>query len=389
MGMNSRTWAEINLDALAHNMQNIRAATDKNAMVMAVVKADAYGHGVLECAKVLLENGADRLAVSCMDEAIQLRRAGFSVPVLILGALFEDEADDAVKYDITPTVFSKASAKLLSDAAVKQGKTAKAHIKIDTGMARIGYVAGIDDAAVVAEILEIAALPNLELEGIFTHFATADERQEDYTRLQFARFMKLCNMLEEAGLYIPVRHAANSAAVMMYPEMHLDMVRPGIILYGFYPSEEVDRTRLALEKVMTVKSRVTMVKQLGKEHGVSYGKEYITSRDTKIATVPIGYADGYTRLLKNKAKMIANGKIVPVIGRICMDQCMIDVTSVHNISTGDEVIIFGTDTITADDLAKMLGTISYEIICMIAKRIPRVYFKNGEAVTTLNYLSKL
>lgn len=237
--------------------------------------------------------------------------------------------------------------------------------------------------------MRIAALPNVEVEGIFTHFAAADEKEEEYTHLQFSRFMAVCDALEKAGLKIPVRHCANSAAIMMYPQMHLDMVRAGIILYGFYPSADVDKTRLPLKRVMTLKTRITRIETPGSQRGVSYGIEYITGQGTKIATVPVGYADGYTRLLNRKAKMIANGKIVPVIGRICMDQCMIDVTNVHNINTGDEVIIFGADTVTADDLADMLGTINYEIVCMIAKRVPRVYFENGEAVTTVNYLSKL
>ncbi len=386
---NRRTWAEIDLDALKENIQNIRKITEKDAMVMAVVKADAYGHGVVECARALLENGADRLAVACVDEAVQLRHAGIQAPVLILGASFPEEAAEIVEYGIMPAVFSYALAECLSEEAVRQNKTVKLHIKIDTGMTRIGYVAGVEDVKIVEEILRIAALPNVEVEGIFTHFAAADEKEEEYTHLQFSRFMAVCDALEKAGLKIPVRHCANSAAIMMYPQMHLDMVRAGIILYGFYPSADVDKTRLPLKRVMTLKTRITRIETPGSQRGVSYGIEYITGQGTKIATVPVGYADGYTRLLNRKAKMIANGKIVPVIGRICMDQCMIDVTNVHNINTGDEVIIFGADTVTADDLADMLGTINYEIVCMIAKRVPRVYFENGEAVTTVNYLSKL
>lgn len=386
---NHRTWAEIDLDALKHNIQNIRKITQKQAMVMAVVKADAYGHGVVECAKTLLENGADRLGVACVDEAIQLRHAGISAPILILGASFAGEAEEIVKYDIMPAVFSEELAEVLSEEAARQNKTVKLHIKIDTGMTRIGYVAGEDDEKIVNEILEIAKLPHVEIEGIFTHFATADEKDDSYTRLQFARFMAVCDMLAAKGLRIPVRHCANSAAIMMYPEMHLDMVRAGIILYGFYPSGDVDRGRLPLKRIMTLKAQITRIETPGPKRGVSYGGEYITDQNTKIATVPIGYADGYTRLLNHKAKMIANGKIVPVIGRICMDQCMIDVTNVHTIHTGDEVIIFGADTVTADDLASMLGTINYEVVCMVAKRVPRVYFENGEAVTILNYLSKL
>ena len=387
--MNTRTWAEIDLDALKFNIGEIRKITDKNAMVMAVVKADGYGHGAVECSKLLLENGADRLAVSCFDEAIQLRRAGIDAPILILGASFDEETDAIVENDITACVFSYDFAKELSESAKKYSKTAKIHIKIDTGMSRIGYVAADDDERVVDEIIKISQLPNIELEGVFSHLSTADEADGEYTMLQFKRFCSLCEMIEKRGLNIPVKHIANSAAIMMYPKMHLDMVRAGIIIYGLYPSDEVDKSRLKLKRVMRLKSRITMIKELMENRGVSYGKMYITERKTKVATVPVGYADGYTRMLNGKAKMIANGTPVDVIGKICMDQCMIDVTNVHNIKAGDEVVIFGADTVTADTLAKNIGTINYEIVCMISKRIPRIYIKDGRTVRTLNYLSKL
>ncbi len=387
--MNTRTWAEIDLDALKFNIEEIRKITDKNAMVMAVVKADGYGHGAVECSKLLLENGADRLAVSCFDEAVQLRRAGIDAPILILGASFDEETDGIVENDITACVFSYDFAKVLSESAKKHSKTAKIHIKIDTGMSRLGYVAADDDEKVVDEILRISKLSGIEIEGIFSHLSTADEADKEYTELQFERFCTLCELLEKRGIVIPVKHIANSAAIMMYPKMHLDMVRAGNIIYGLYPSDEVDKSRLELKKVMRLKSRITMVKELMEDRGVSYGKMYITERKTKIATVPVGYADGYTRMLNGKAKMIANGTPVDVIGKICMDQCMIDVTNVHNIKAGDEVVIFGADTVTADTLAKNIGTINYEIVCMISKRIPRIYIKDGRTVRTLNYLSKL
>lgn len=387
--MNTRTWAEIDLDALKCNIKEIRKITSPKAMVMAVVKADAYGHGAVECSRLLLENGADRLAVSCFDEALQLRRDGINAPILILGASYDEEAKGIVSHDITACVFSHDFAHALSQAAKELNKTAKIHIKLDTGMSRIGYVSGIDDEAVTDEIMRIAALDNIEIEGVFSHFSTADERDSAYTRLQLERFLSVCRLLKKKGLNIPVRHIANSAAIMMYPETHLDMVRAGNILYGLYPSEEVDKNRLHLKKVMTLKSRITMVKELCEDRGVSYGKMYITERKTRIATVPIGYADGYTRMLNGKAQMLADGQPVDVIGKICMDQCMIDVTNVHNINAGDEVVIFGADTVTADTLASWLNTINYEIVCMISKRIPRIYLQNGRKVKTLNYLSKL
>ena len=387
--MNTRTWAEIDLDALTENIKEIRRITDKNAMVMAVVKSDAYGHGVVECAHILLENGADRLSVACLDEALQLRRAGIEAPILILGASFDEEIPELVEYDIITTVFNLDFAEKLSIEAKKQCKNALIHIKLDTGMSRIGYIAGVCDEKITDEIIEISKLDNIVIEGIFSHLSTSDETNPDYTFLQFDRFMKVCNMIENKGLKIPVKHIANSAAIMMYPNMHLDMVRAGVILYGLYPSDEVDKTKLKLKRVMTLKSRITRIEEISDNRGVSYGKTYITKGKTKIATVAIGYADGYTRMLSGKAKMEVNGQIVDVIGRICMDQCMINVTNVNNINVGDEVIVFGPDTVTADTLASWIGTINYEIVCMISKRIPRVYITDGRTVNSLNYLSKL
>ena len=387
--MNTRTWAEIDLDALTHNMQEIRRITDKNAMIMAVVKSDAYGHGAVDVSKHLLKSGADYLAVAFCDEAMQLRRAGIDAPILILGTSFEEEIETLVTNDITVSVYSYEFAKKISTCAKTLKKTAKIHIKLDTGMSRIGYLTDIDDEKIADEIIEISKLSNIEIEGVFSHLSTADEKDETYTMLQFERFMKVCNLLEKKGLDIKIRHIANSAAIMMYPQMHLDMVRAGIVIYGCYPSEEVDKSRLSLEKVMTVKSRITHIKEICDNRGVSYGKTYITNGKTKIATVPIGYADGYTRMLSGKAKILTGTTEVPVIGRICMDQCMIDVTNVHNINIGDEVIIFGKDTVTADTLASYLDTINYEIISMISKRIPRIFIQNGRTVNTLNYLGRL
>lgn len=387
--MKTRTWAEIDLDSLTYNIHEIRRITNPSAKIMAVVKADAYGHGVREVAKTLIDEGADYLAVACVDEGKQLRNDGITVPILILGAVMPEDAEDLIDYQLMPAVFDYELAKAVSDSALSKNTRAKIHIKLDTGMSRIGFVTGVDDDAVCREIAEIAALPGIEIEGIFSHFSTSDEHDQSYTKLQFNRFMTVCSMLEERGIKIPIRHIANSAAIMMYPETHLEMVRAGVILYGLYPSEEVDKTKLSLKPVMSVKARVTMVKELEENRGVSYGKSYITNHRTRIATVPIGYADGYTRLLSGKAQMIAKNEKVPVIGRICMDQCMIDVTNVHTINAGDEVVVFGADTVTADDLAEWIGTINYEIICVIAKRIPRIYLKNGEVETVINYLENL
>lgn len=384
--MDKRTWAEVDLDAIAHNIKEIRKITNPNAKIMAVVKADAYGHGFLEVAKTLLENGADRLAVAVLQEGKQLRSRGVTVPILILGASGEEAVEDLINFDITPSVFTYEFAKVLSYEAERKEKVTKIHIKIDTGMSRIGFLAGENNEEIVDEIIKISKLPYIEIEGIFSHFATSDEYDKSYTLLQYGRFMDVCSRLEEKGLNIPIKHICNSAGIMMYPEMHLDMVRPGVILYGMYPSDEVDKSRLDLIPAMTLKSTITHIKEVEPGRGVSYGKEYITDKKTKIATVPIGYADGYLRKLAKHGKMIVDGVKVPIIGRICMDQCMIDVTNVHNIDKGDEVIIFGREGVTVDDLAEWLETINYEVSCVIGKRIPRIYTKDGKAVKVLNYL---
>lgn len=384
--MDKRTWAEVDLDAIAHNIKEIRKITNPHAKIMAVVKADAYGHGFLEVTKTLLENGADRLAVAVLQEGKQLRSRGVTVPILILGASGEETVEDLINFDITPSVFTYEFAKALSYEAERKEKVTKIHIKIDTGMSRIGFLAGENNEEIVDEIIKISKLPYIEIEGIFSHFATSDEYDKSYTLLQYERFTDVCNRLEEKGLHIPIKHICNSAGIMMYPEMHLDMVRPGVILYGMYPSDEVDKSRLDLIPAMTLKSTITHIKEVEPGRGVSYGKEYITDKKTKIATVPIGYADGYLRKLAKHGKMIVNGVKVPIIGRICMDQCMIDVTNVHNIDKGDEVIIFGREGVTVDDLAEWLETINYEVSCVIGKRIPRIYTKDGKAVKVLNYL---
>ena len=363
--MEKRTWAEIDLDAIAHNMREIRKITSPDAQIMAVVKADGYGCGFYETTKVLLENGADRLAVAILQEGKQLRKRGIDVPILILGASFEDDIEDIIDSDITPNVCSFEFAKAISEVSERKQKTTKIHIKLDTGQSRVGFLISDNNEKVIREIEKISQLPYIEIEGIFSHFSTSDEADDSYTRLQFKRFMEVCNELKNIGINIPIKHICNSAGVMMYPEMHLDMVRPGVILYGMYPSEEVDKSRLNLIPAMTVKSKITFVKEVEAGRGVSYGKEYITDGTTKIATVPIGYADGYLRKIAKCGKMIVNGVKVPIIGRICMDQCMINVSNVHNIERGDEAIIFGREGITIDDLAKWLDTINYEISCVI------------------------
>lgn len=381
--MNKRAWAEIDLDAVANNIREIRRITSPDSKIMGVVKADGYGHGFVEVTKTILNNGADYLAVATLEEAVQLRKRKFDVPILILGATEDAGADDLVEYNVMPTVFTYDFARVLSQSAVKKGRTAKIHIKLDTGMSRIGFLCCEES---VEEIIKISQLDNIEIEGIFSHLSCSDEKDRTYTQMQFEKFKDMCERLEKRGLKIPIKHICNSAGIMMYPEMHLDMVRPGIIIYGLYPSDEVDKSKLRLKPAMTLKAKITMVKEVDAGVGVSYGKTYITDKKTKIATVSIGYADGYIRLLSGKAKMMYGEECVDVIGRICMDQCMIDVTNVHNISIGDEVIIFGSEKITADTVAGWLGAVNYEIVCMIGRRIPRIYIKDGKVVRRVAYL---
>lgn len=383
----NRAWAEIDLDAIAHNVHEIRKLTGKRVELMGAVKADAYGHGVLEVVRTLLDSGVNQLAVSMLDEAIQIRKMGISVPILILGYTDPARADEIILNDVSQTVFSLDLAQALSAASVRLGRSAKIHVKIDTGMTRLGFMPGY---AAVKNIMEISRMPGLIIEGLFTHFASADEHERDYTMMQFERFMSVCSELARVGIHIPLKHACNSGGIIQYPEMHLDMVRPGIILYGLYPSNEVTRSSIDLKPAMTLKANVVHVKDVDKDVCISYGRTFRTSRKSRIATVPIGYADGYTRLMSNKGRMLVNGEFAPVVGRICMDQCMIDVTDLKSdVHVGDEVVIFGSQggaSISVDEIAAEVGTINYELVCIIGKRIPRVYLKGGEICSVLNYL---
>lgn len=392
MRAEKRAWAEISLDAIEHNIQAIRRHVGEQTRILGVVKADAYGHGYLEVAKTLLDSGADFLAVACLDEAVQLRLCGIAAPILILGHTANEYSSELVGRDIIPTCFNVELAQCVSRSAVKQNKTAKIHIKLDTGMSRVGFRYTEDEAInqqTIETILEIAELPNIEVEGIFTHFAVADDDDDDYTMLQFRRFKEACCRLQERGLAIPIRHCCNSAALMRFPEMHMDMVRPGIIQYGLTPSDFVDKGILDLWPAMQLKARIVHLKEVEKGVTVSYGRKYKTPATTKIATIPIGYADGFSRLLSGQAEVIVKDQLCKIIGNICMDQCMIDVTDVNNISVGDDVILFGKGEhveIPVESLAEKMGTINYEILCVIGKRIPRVYFKNGRVEEVHNYL---
>lgn len=378
-------WAEINLDNLAHNMKEIKGIS-KSKEIMAVVKADAYGHGAIDVAPVLLENGATRLAVAVINEAVELRRSGINVPIMILGytpAIFSHEL---FKYDIQQTVTSYQYAKELSIEAKREKKVVKVHLAFDSGMGRIGFLPSEES---IDEIYKISKLENLEIVGGFSHFSTADEENKDYTFEQLKKFHYFCDKLASKGIELNIRHIANSAAIIDLEDTHFDAVRPGIILYGYYPSDEVQLEKIKLKPVMTLKTNIVHIKKLEKGQYISYGRKYQTSKEEIIATLPVGYADGYTRQLTEKAKVIINGEFAPVVGRICMDQCMVDVTHLKDVKIGDEVILMGEHNnlkFNADDIASVLGTINYEVVCMISKRVPRVYIKDNKVVKIRNYV---
>lgn len=380
------TWAEINIDNLAHNMKEIRKNTREETLVTAVVKADAYGHGAIEAGRVFLKNGANRLAVATLREGIELRKAGIEAPILILGATPNSEDELGVKWNLIETIFSYEKAQNLSKVAKKNNKIVDIHIKIDTGMGRIGF---LPRKETIEEIKAINELPNIRIEGIFTHFARADEKDKTFTREQFKRFRWVIEELEEIGINIPIKHVSNSAGIIDLPEYNLDMVRSGIINYGLYPSDEVNKENIKLKPAMTLKTRISNIKKVPKNTGISYGHTFITEKDSIIGTIPIGYADGFTRLLSSKGEVLVNGKKVPILGRICMDQSMIDLTDVDNVNIGDEVVIFGEDdesSISIEEVAEKLDTINYEIVCMVGRRIPRVYKRNGEITSIVDYL---
>lgn len=381
------TWAEIDLNAYAHNIQELNRITRPPARLMAVVKANGYGHGAVEISRRALQNGAGYLAVARINEAVALRKAGLSAPILILGYSPPALAETLIEYELTQTVYHLRTAQALSDMARRAGRKIKIHIKVDSGMGRLGFVLAPSDMEITNEkaenhtleqILSIARLAGLQVEGIFTHFATADSADKSYANRQLERFSDFINHLTVAGLQIPIVHAANSAALIDMPESHFDMVRPGIATYGLYPSPEVSKNTVELRPVMALKSRIVHLKKVPAGFYVSYGITHCTAEPTTIATVPVGYADGYNRLLSSRGHMLVHGQRVPIIGRVCMDLTMLDVGKLSAVAIEDEVVLFGQQqdaTITADELAAELNTINYEIVATITARVPRVYIR--------------
>lgn len=386
MDVNIRpVWAEVNLDNIINNINEIKKNINAEEII-AVVKANAYGHGAIDVAPILVESGADKLAVATLSEALELREAGIKVPILILGYTDVSFAEMLINNDIEQTVYSLDYAKELSKKAEALGKIAKIHIAVDTGMGRIGF---LPNKKSVEEVVEISKLINLKITGVFTHFSNADEEDKSYAHNQIEKFNSFINEIEKREVNLGVKHISNSASIIDIEDAHYNAIRPGIILYGYYPSDYINKDKLKLMPALSLKCQVIHVKELPKGEYIGYGRKFRTERDSVIATLPIGYADGYIRGLYGKAQVIINGKLAPVVGKICMDQCMVDVTDIGPVNVGDEVILLGEDNgikNNADDMAEMLDTINYEILCMIGRRVPRIYIKDGKMVNVRNYL---
>lgn len=385
----NRTWAEIDLDNLHHNFAVIQQHVAPGTKILAVIKADAYGHGAVPLAQLYTQMGADYLAVATLDEAIQLRNAHIATPILILGHTPCENAGELIRHQVTQTVYDMEDAKRLSDIAQQQGGRVRVHIKIDTGMSRIGvmYQDSQRDKNAIDTVRAICQLPGLEPEGIFTHFAVADEAGDPFTFTQFQQFTDLIDQLAAEGITFPIRHCSNSGAILNYPQMHLDMVRAGLILYGVFPTNAVED--FDLRPAMSLKTTVANVKYVEKGTTVSYGRKYTAGRRIQLATIPVGYADGISRVLSGRISVIVKGTLAPVVGNICMDQCMVDISDIPGVKIGDEVTIFGGNGDRwnlLNRLADAWGTINYEVLCQVSKRIPRIYLQDGKPVSSLTYL---
>ena len=383
------TQAEVNLDHLRANYNSFRNSLPEKMKLLACVKANAYGHGAVEVTREMEKLGADYLSVAFLDEALELRQAGILMPILVLGYTPPEGIETAWKHDVTVTLFSPEVLEAIK-ALPEAEERLKVHIKIDSGMGRLGLLPG--DAA-VSFIEEVFSLPQVIVEGMFTHFARADEEDKGYTLEQYRRFKSVADALRDLGHTIPIIHTGNSAAAIDTPDLSYNMVRIGISLYGLYPSDEVNRATVSLSPVMTLKTQIVYVKKLPPNYGISYGSKYVTEDEEVIGTLPIGYADGYSRMLSGKAEVLIRGRRVPVVGNICMDQCMVSLKSfaeeAEQIKAGEEVVLIGQQSdscITADELASKLGTIPYELVCMIAHRVPRTYIRERLPVNRVNPL---
>ncbi len=368
-------WAEINVSNLDFNIKSIRNKVGPNRKITGIIKADGYGHGSVKLAEVLRANGIDSFGVATLSEAIRLRKAGFlTEEIMVIGLTPDPYVNTIIDYNLTPVTDSLHNARAFSEAALKAGTVVRGYVVCDSGMGRIGYCP--EDATAVEEVRQISQLPGFQIQGLFSHFATADAADKTYSAMQEQRFMAFYKKLIDADITVPLRTLANSAAIMEIPSAWFDQVRPGIILYGCYPSGEVDRNQLELKPVMSVKANIVHLKKVPIGTTISYGRRFTATRESLIATIPLGYADGFPRPYSMKGHVLVNGVKAPLAGNICMDQCMVDVTDVPYVRLGDEVTVMGKDgihEILADDIAEATGTINYEIVCAFGQRLPKVY----------------
>ncbi len=381
------TVAEVDLDAIRHNVRQFRRHLPKSVRLMAVVKADAYGHGAVPAARAALSAGADSLAVAFLDEALELRAAGVSAPILVMGYTPPRAVGEAVRNDVTLTVYSEEVVEALGCQVAREGRSVDVHVKVDTGMGRIGLL----EEDFPAFLRHFARFPRLRIGGVYTHFACADEPDKGYTHFQHRRLLRFLDQLREAGMDTPLVHCSNSAAAIALPEYRHALVRIGIGMYGYYPSEELNRRVIRLKPALTLKTRIVRLKRPPKGTGISYGKTVTVDGSRWIATIPVGYADGLSRRLSNRGSALVKGRRVPIVGRVCMDQTMLDVTEAMPVSVGDEVVLYGRqgdEVICVDEVARLLDTISYEVTCAVGWRVPRVYLEGGKPVEVINRLMR-
>lgn len=379
-----RVQANINLDAIYDNVANARKLLSKDTKMMAIIKADAYGHGATQVASTI-DDIVDAYGVAILEEGIELRKAGIRKPILILGFTPKPQYQDMIAYDITTAVFKRDMAEMISKAAVSMHTKAKIHIKLDTGMSRIGFA--LNEKS-IEDIVAISKMPGILIEGCFSHFARMDEADKTKADRQFLSFCEFVNQLEKSGVQIPVKHISNSAGIIEAPKVHLDMVRDGICVYGLYPSEEVNKKKLPLTPAMELKSTISFIKTLPEGIEIGYGGTYTTKRETVVATIPVGYADGYPRSLSNKGYVLIHGQKAPILGRVCMDQFMVDVSNIPEAKEGDTVTLFGKDGdahISVEEIADMAYSFNYEFVCDVGKRVPRVFYRHGKIVGTKDY----
>lgn len=384
----SRVYAKIDLDAIASNMERMKSNLKPNTKIIAVIKADGYGHGAVQIAQ-MLENLEYiwGYAVATLDEAVVLKAEGMNKPILVLGCVFPDQYMEMLKYNIRMNVYTEEMAEAISQMAAREGMTAYMHIKLDTGMTRLGF--DTSEKSVEA-IHRISTMKNICMEGIFTHFAKADEADKTFTQKQIKDFMWMTQRLKEKGVEFQYEHCANSAAIIDVSDAHFDLVRAGISIFGLYPSDEVNKELVKLKPALALKSHVAFVKEIQVGTPISYGGTFVSDKPMTIATIPVGYADGYPRNLSNLGYVLIRGKKAPIVGRVCMDQFMVDVTDIEGVSFGDNVTLIGKDgkeTISVEDLSDLSGRFNYEFICDLGKRIPRVYVRDGKIAEQVDYFA--